>query len=110
MLDASALNAMAANVYDFDDTHIPTIGRPNPTAPVAPALAALAQSRPVRPVHGRDFLLALVLGVEVECRIANAHSPGHCARGWHNGKDADYTDVARLLETWGGVPIRQHVK
>lgn len=26
------------------------------------------------------------------------------------GKDADYTDVARLLETWGGVPIRQHVK
>lgn len=23
------------------------------------------------------------------------------------GKDADYTDVARLLETWGGVPIRK---
>jgi 3-hydroxyisobutyrate dehydrogenase-like beta-hydroxyacid dehydrogenase len=25
------------------------------------------------------------------------------------GKDADYTDVARLLETWGGVPIRKRV-
>ena len=78
MLNASALNAMAANVYDFDDTHIPTIV--HPTAPVAPALAALAQSRPV---HGRDFLLAFSIGVEVECRIASAISPSHYSRGWH---------------------------
>ena len=26
------------------------------------------------------------------------------------GKDADYTHVARLLETWSGVPIRSHAK
>src|SRR3546814_2263491 len=43
MLNAAALNAMAANVYDFDDTHHPTII--HPTAPVAPALFALAQAR-----------------------------------------------------------------
>jgi 2-methylcitrate dehydratase PrpD len=78
MLNAAALNAMMANVFDFDDTHIPTIL--HPTAPVAPALAALAQTRRVR---GEDFLLAFVLGVEVECRIANAVSPWHYARGWH---------------------------
>ena len=78
MLHAAAINAMAANVYDFDDTHIPTIV--HPTAPVAAALLALAQTRAL---SGADFLLAFVAGVEVECRIANALSPGHYARGWH---------------------------
>ncbi|MES2185721.1 MAG: MmgE/PrpD family protein [Pseudomonadota bacterium] len=86
MLNAAALNAMAANVYDFCDTHIPTIL--HPTAPVAPALGALAQARAQaggrdRPVTGQELLLAFVLGVEVECRIANAISPYHYARGWH---------------------------
>ena len=78
LLHAAAINAMAANVYDFDDTHIPTIV--HPTAPVAAALFALAQTRVV---SGHDFLLAFVLGVEIECRIANAISPSHYARGWH---------------------------
>lgn len=79
MLNAASLNAMMANVFDFDDTHIPTIL--HPSAPVVPVLAALAQQRPV--MTGQDFLLAFVLGVEVECRIANAISPYHYARGWH---------------------------
>ncbi|HYG41305.1 MAG TPA: MmgE/PrpD family protein [Bordetella sp.] len=78
MLNAAALNAMAANVYDFDDTHHPTII--HPTAPVAPALFALAQAQPM---SGAELLLAFVLGVEVECRLGNAVSPGHYARGWH---------------------------
>jgi 2-methylcitrate dehydratase PrpD len=77
-LNAAALNAMSANVFDFDDTHIPTII--HPTAPVAAALFALAESTPV---SGRQFLLAFVLGVEIECRIGNAISPGHYSRGWH---------------------------
>lgn len=78
MLNAAALNAMSANVHDYDDTHIPTIL--HPTAPVAAALFALAQTRPV---HGRDFLAAFIMGVELECRIANAVSPFHYANGWH---------------------------
>lgn len=78
ILTAAALNAMAANVYDFDDTHHPTII--HPTAPVAPALFALAEDRPMR---GEDLLLAFVLGVEATCRIGNAMSPEHYARGWH---------------------------
>jgi len=79
-LNAAALNAMAANVYDFDDTHHPTII--HPTAPVAAALFAQAQAE-ARPVRGTDFLLAFVLGVETECRVGNAVSPAHYARGWH---------------------------
>jgi len=78
MLNAASLNAMAANVHDFDDTHTPTIM--HPTAPVIPALSALAQSRRVA---GSDFLLAFAIGLEVECRIGNAISPAHYARGWH---------------------------
>ena len=32
---------------------------------------------------GRDFLHALILGVEVECRIGNAVYPDHYDVGWH---------------------------
>jgi 2-methylcitrate dehydratase PrpD len=78
MRHAASLNAMSGNVFDFDDTHMPTIL--HPTAPVAPALLALAQTRPVR---GRDLLTAFVVGVEVEGRLANAVSPWHYQRGWH---------------------------
>jgi len=78
MLNAASLNAMSANVFDYDDTHIPTIL--HPTAPVAAALFALAETRVI---GGEQLLLAFVLGVEVECRIAVAISPEHYRRGWH---------------------------
>ncbi|HEY1607802.1 MAG TPA: MmgE/PrpD family protein [Paraburkholderia sp.] len=86
MLNAAALNAMSANVFDFDDTHIPTIIHPG--APVAAALFALAESfaeicPDARPMTGEALLLAFVVGVEVECRIGNAISPEHYQRGWH---------------------------
>lgn len=77
-LSAAFLNAASGNVFDFDDTHLRTVI--HPTAPVAPALLALAE---LRPVTGRDLLLAFALGVEIECRVGNAISPEHYARGWH---------------------------
>ncbi|WP_143787749.1 MmgE/PrpD family protein [Paraburkholderia phenazinium] len=82
MLNAAALNAMSANVFDFDDTHMPTII--HPTAPVAAALFALAEAQEESAtISGEALLLAFVLGVEVECRIGNAVSPEHYQRGWH---------------------------
>lgn len=77
-LSAAFLNAASGNVFDFDDTHLRTVI--HPTAPVAPALFALGE---VRRISGADLLLAFVLGVELECRIGNAISPAHYARGWH---------------------------
>jgi 2-methylcitrate dehydratase PrpD len=77
-LSAAFINAAGANVLDFCDTHVPTAI--HPTAPLAPALLALAEMRPVR---GRDLLLALVLGQEVACRIGLATSPSHYNKGWH---------------------------
>src|SRR5436305_938862 len=49
-------------------------------APVAPALLAVAEHQPV---GGRDFVLALVLGVEAACRIGKAVVPAHYEAGWH---------------------------
>jgi 2-methylcitrate dehydratase PrpD len=77
-LSAAFLNAAGANVFDFCDTHLPTVI--HPTAPVAPALFALAE---LRKITGTDLLLAFILGCEIECRIGNAISPGHYAKGWH---------------------------
>jgi 2-methylcitrate dehydratase PrpD len=77
-LTAAFLNAVSSNVLDFDDTHLRTVI--HPTAPVAPGLFALAERRPVT---GAALLHAFILGVEVECRIGNALSPGHYRRGWH---------------------------
>ena len=77
-LAAAFINAISANLLDFDDTHLETII--HPTAPVAAPVLALAQARGL---SGRDVLTAFILGVEVECRIGNAVSPAHYARGWH---------------------------
>ena len=78
VLHAALINAMSANVLDFDDTHLRTVI--HPSAPVAAALFALAE---LRPASGESLLHAFVLGVEAECRIGNAVSPGHYERGWH---------------------------
>ena len=75
---ASFVNAISANLLDFDDTHLDTII--HPAAPVAAPVLALAQARGF---SGLAVLTAFILGVEVECRIGNAVSPGHYARGWH---------------------------
>ncbi len=78
VLNAAFVNAIAGNLFDFDDTHLATVI--HPTAPVAPVVLALAESRGAT---GEAMLTALALGMEVECRIGNAVSPAHYARGWH---------------------------
>ncbi len=77
-LSAAFLNAAAANVHDFCDTHLATVI--HPTAPVAPALLALAE---LRKVSGPELLLAFILGNEVQARIGLAISPKHYDKGWH---------------------------
>ena len=78
ILGASFINAAAANFFDFDDTHLRTVI--HPTAPVAPAVLALAEAEGL---SGAAVLHALILGIEIACRVGNGVSPGHYARGWH---------------------------
>jgi 2-methylcitrate dehydratase PrpD len=75
---AAFLNAVSANVLDFDDTHLPSLVHPGATV-LAPLLA-LAEEQPVT---GQDLLHALALGMEVACRLGMALHPGHYEHGWH---------------------------
>src|SRR5471032_842174 len=77
-LSAAFLNAAGANVFDYCDTHLPTVV--HPTSPLAPAVLAVAE---LRKVTGPELLLAFILGFEIECRVGGAISPGHYPKGWH---------------------------
>jgi 2-methylcitrate dehydratase PrpD len=78
ILNAALLNGISSHVFDFDDTHLKTVI--HPAGPVASAILALAE---YQQTSGRDFLNALVLGVEAECRIGGAVYPAHYDIGWH---------------------------
>lgn len=84
---AAWANGVSIHADDFDDTQLSaTKDRVygllvHPTVPVLPAILALAEGRGV---SGREFMLAYHLGVEVECKIAEAISPRHYQDGFHS--------------------------
>ena len=77
-LGASQINGISSHVLDYDDTHLKTII--HPAGPVSSALLALSE---LRPTSGREFVLAQLVGTEVECRLGNTVYPSHYDRGWH---------------------------
>jgi 2-methylcitrate dehydratase PrpD len=78
MASAALVNGISSHTFDFDDTHLKTII--HPAGPVASALLALAE---VTGATGRQLIDALVLGIDVSCRIGNMMYPDHYDRGWH---------------------------
>jgi 2-methylcitrate dehydratase PrpD len=78
IFQAALVSGISSHVLDYDDTHLKTVI--HPAGPVASAILAWAQHRPTR---GAEFLNALLLGVETECRIGNAVYPSHYEMGWH---------------------------
>ena len=87
-LDASQavfINCLSSAAHAFDDTHLKTIT--HPTGPVAAVVWALAEQQAAQGVRcsGADLLGALVVGMEVECRLSNAivnHGRG-AHLGWY---------------------------
>ncbi len=75
---AALLNGLSASAYAFDDTHLDTIA--HPSAPSGAALLALAERQPV---HGMEFLHALILANEIQCRLSKvlAIAPAKCHVG-----------------------------
>jgi len=96
LFGAPVINGMSAHVDDFDDTHLPTIVHPG--APVVPAVLALAEHRGI---DGHEVMSAILAGVEVSLRVADAISPGLINRGWHPTATAGHLGsavaCARLL-------------
>ena len=78
MASAALVNGIASHTFDFDDTHLKTII--HPAGPVASALLAFAE---VAGSGGRELIDALVLGIDVSCRVGNCIYPDHYDRGWH---------------------------
>lgn len=97
MASAALVNGITSHTFDFDDTHLKTII--HPAGPVASAVLALAEQRGS---SGRDVLDALVLGIDVACRIGNVMYPDHYDRGWHitgsTGMLGAAAGCARLLQ------------
>lgn len=101
-LHAALLNGITSHVLDYDDTHLKTII--HPAGPVASALMAVAETRRV---SGRDFLNALIVGVEVECRIGNSIYPHHYDRGWHITGTAGVFGAAAAVGRLLGLSVQQ---
>ena len=78
MASAALVNGITSHTFDFDDTHLKTII--HPAGPVASALLALAEKEGS---SGRQLIDALVLGIDVSCRVGNCIYPEHYDRGWH---------------------------
>ncbi|OAA66681.1 mmge/prpd family protein [Niveomyces insectorum RCEF 264] len=76
---AALINGIASHVHDYDDTHLDTII--HPTGPVASALLAVAEWK--KGVSGKDLIVALVAGIEAECKVGLAVWPEHYDVGWH---------------------------
>jgi 2-methylcitrate dehydratase PrpD len=75
---AALMNGISSHVLDYDDTHLGTAI--HPAGPVVSAILALSE---YHPVSGIDFLNAMILGIEVECRLGAAVYPAHYEIGWH---------------------------
>ncbi|HZT52306.1 MAG TPA: MmgE/PrpD family protein [Stellaceae bacterium] len=79
-LKAALVNGVAASIADYDDTHLETVI--HPTGPAACALFALVERVPM---SGAEFLHALALGIEAQCRLAQALAapPARMNGGWY---------------------------
>ena len=75
---AALVNGAAGHALDFDDTHTMLSG--HPTVPVLPAVLALAEELDA---PGSALRTALVVGIEVECRVGLLLAPAHYRAGWH---------------------------
>jgi 2-methylcitrate dehydratase PrpD len=86
-LKAALINGVSGHAMDYDDTQLSTSKEgvygllTHPTTPVLNAVLAIGEREKI---SGEAFVLAYVLGVEVECRIADAINPHHYQSGFHS--------------------------
>jgi 2-methylcitrate dehydratase PrpD len=84
---AAFANGVGIHADDYDDTQLAVATDrvygllTHPTAPALPAALAVAE---VMGASGAQAMLAYHLGVEVECKIAEAINPRHYQTGFHS--------------------------
>lgn len=83
---AAFCNGVGIHADDYDDTQLAVAKDrvygllTHPTAPALPAALAMGETLNA---SGADIMLAYHLGVEVECKIAEAINPRHYQEGFH---------------------------
>jgi 2-methylcitrate dehydratase PrpD len=84
---AAFANAAAGHAMDYDDTQLSTSKESTYGLLTHPTLPVLCAAMPLGEklgVSGRAILHAYIVGVEVECRIADAINPAHYREGFHS--------------------------
>jgi 2-methylcitrate dehydratase PrpD len=107
---AAFANGTAVHADDYDDTQLAVAKDrvygllTHPTAPALPSTLAVAE-RDGR--SGRDFLTAYHVGVEVECKIAEAISPRHYQHGFHSTATCGALGAAAGVANLVGLSVDQ---
>jgi 2-methylcitrate dehydratase PrpD len=84
---AALANGVAGHAMDYDDTQLSTSKEAVYgllTHPTTPVLAAAWTVGAKEKISGADLVLAYLLGVEIECRLADAIKPRHYQDGFHS--------------------------
>src|SRR5688572_31474928 len=82
---AALANGVAGHAMDYDDTQLSTSKEAvyglltHPTTPVLAAVLAVGEKQKI---SGAELMLAYIVGVEVECRIADSINPHHYQSGF----------------------------
>jgi 2-methylcitrate dehydratase PrpD len=107
---AAFANGIGVHADDYDDTQLAVAKDrvygllTHPTAPALPSTLAVAE-RDGR--SGRDFLTAYHVGVEVECKVAEAINPRHYQHGFHSTATCGALGAAAGVANLVGLSVDQ---
>lgn len=107
---AAFANGVGIHADDYDDTQL-AVGADrvyglltHPTAPALPPALAIAETCGL---SGKELMLAYHLGVEVECKIAEAISPRHYQHGFHTTATCGVLGAAVVAGKLRGLDLEQ---
>jgi len=112
---AALANGISIHADDYDDTQLAVAKDriygllTHPTVPVLPPAFAVCETGEAGRRTGKDLMLAYHLGVEVECKIAEAIAPRHYDDGFHTtGTIGAFGSVAACAKL-RGLDVQQTV-
>jgi 2-methylcitrate dehydratase PrpD len=107
---AAFVNGIGIHADDYDDTQL-AVAQDRVygllTHPTAPALSAALALGEARSLSGRELMVAYHVGVEVECKIAEAIAPRHYDEGFHSTGTCGTIGAAAAAAKVTGLDLHQ---
>jgi 2-methylcitrate dehydratase PrpD len=110
---AAFANGVGVHADDYDDTQLAVAKDrvygllTHPTAPALPAALAVGEEKGA---SGADAMLAYHIGVELECKIAEAINPRHYQHGFHATATCGTYAAAAAAAKLKGLSVEQTVR